>query len=99
MEFITGTLNRDSWTGWELDDLKLKPVKDCHVEVDGSPQQVILESGRRALVMGHRQGDVFVTYRVRILRPLYMEGGSGLEDLDVQPSESDPTVGTGQGPN
>lgn len=99
MEFVTGTLNRDSWTGWELDDLQLKPVKDCHVEVDGSLLPGTLKSGRQALVMGHRQGDVLVAYRVRILRPTYDLGGSGLEDLEIQPSDSDPTVGVGQGPN
>lgn len=98
MEFVTGTLNRDSWTGWELDGLKLRPVKDCHVEVDGSLLPGTLQSGRQALVMGHRRGDVLVAYRVRILRPYYAGTTAGLEDLELRRSGADPTVGIIEGP-
>ena len=93
MEFVAGTLGRDSRDGWALDGFPLQLARDHHVEVDGSPLPGTLESGRRALVMGYRRGNVLVACRLRILQPEVGGMVTDLADLTLSSSESDPTVG------
>lgn len=96
MSFHKGTLSRGIGLSWELDNTNLLVRSDCEVvtELGGEAQ---LTEGREALVMGTRLGDTIVAYQVRLVKPDYMSEGTPTE-TEVMPSDSDPTVGEGRGP-
>ena len=96
MGFYTGTLGRDIGTGWTLGHYRLILAKDCSIssEVHDKP---VLDEGRPALVMGPRIGDTIVAWRVRIQADEYGRLNENPE-VEFTPSEVDPTVGEGTGP-
>jgi hypothetical protein len=96
MSFHKGLLGRGTGQSWELDNTNLLVRSDCEVitELGGDAQ---LTEGREALVMGTRFGDTIIAYQVRIMKPDYMSEGA-LKESEFTPSDSDPTVGEGQGP-
>lgn len=96
VSFHKGVLNRGIGLAWQLDDLDLQVRSDCVITSDfgGEPS---LAAGREALVMGAKLNDTIIAYRVRIMKPDYMNE-SLLESSEVIPSDVDPTVGIGRGP-
>lgn len=96
MSFHTGILGRDVGQGWTLGDLRLSFAPDCEIntEVDHGSG---LDEGREALVMGSRLGNTIVAWRVLVKKNEY---GLEARDSNIQfiPSEVDPTVGEGSGP-
>jgi hypothetical protein len=96
MGFFTGTLGRDIGTGWTLDGYRLILASECTIssEVHDVP---MLDEGRQALVMGPKVGDTIVAWRVRIKQDEYGIQANNPEE-QFTPSDSDPTVGEGSGP-
>jgi|GEM_PF-5678555 len=93
--FNVGVLNRDSRTGWQLDDYNIQFVKGFHVEgEDGEPAD--LREGDTVLVMGPRYGETILAYRVQIQKPEYKSLG-GSPTPNVVWSLADPTVGEANG--
>ena len=96
MSFHTGVLGRDAGTGWTLGDLRLSLAPNCEINSEAD-QGTGLDEGREALVMGSRLGDTIVAWRVLVKQNEY-----GLEARDSNikfiPSEEDPSVGVGSGP-
>ncbi len=96
MSFHKGVLGRGPGLGWQLDEMDLQFRPDCVVtsELNGEPE---LSEGREVIVVGPRLGKTIIAYRVRFIKPDYMSLGiSG--SAEVIPSEVDPTVGVGTGP-
>lgn len=96
MSFHKGVLSHGLGTSWELDGVALVVRSDCSITSDygGDPQ---LLEGKEALVMGPMLGEAIMAYRVRILKPDYMYEGVE-KSGEFTPSEVDPTVGEGHGP-
>jgi hypothetical protein len=96
MGFHAGLLGRDVGTGWTLDGFRLVLAKDCVVTTE-IPMGDGLDEGREALIMGSRMGDTIVAWRVKVKAG---DGGlrSGDPNIKFVPSEVDPTVGEGSGP-
>ena len=96
MSFFKGTLGYGLGNSWELDGVQLLVSSDCQItsDFDGDPQ---LDAGKEALVQGVRLGGAIIAHRVRITKPDYMHQGAQ-KSSQVIPSEVDPTVGEGTGP-
>ena len=97
MGFHLGTLTRDGWTGWRLDELDIQLTADCVIESNGEGAGVLAE-GRQAIVSGSRAGNTIRALRVTILKPHWDMGPKNYEE-EVIWSESDRTVGVGHGPS
>lgn len=96
MGFHTGVLGLDAFNAWTLDDLSLAFAPECKISSEIDPNGG-LDEGRKAMVMGSKVGDTIVAWRVEILASEY---GIKAHDPHIEfiPSESDPTVGVGSGP-
>jgi len=95
MAFFSGTIQRDSYAGWQLDDLGLQMAGNATVTMEGS-EDAFLQEGRSAIVMGVKYGTTLVAYRVRIMKSF--EDYSNLSHGErVEPGD-DPDVGIMTGP-
>nr|MEE4268443.1 hypothetical protein [Candidatus Krumholzibacteria bacterium] len=96
MVFHSGLLGRDVGTGWTVDSYRLILAKDCVITSE-VPMGDGLDEGREALIMGSRLGDTIVAWRVKVKAE---DGGFNSKDPNIKfvPSEVDPTVGEGSGP-
>lgn len=96
MTFHKGVLGQGSGQDWQLDDAEVQVRPDCVVtsELTGEAE---LASGREVIVVGTKVGDTLVAYQVRVVKPDYMNNSKG-NSSQVIPSEVDPTVGVGTGP-
>lgn len=96
VSFHKGVLNQGMGGVWQLDDVGLQVRTDCVITSDfgGDPSLV---DGREALVMGSKLNGTIVAFRVRIMKPDNMYEGV-MNSSEVVPSEMDPTVGIGRGP-
>ena len=97
MGFHLGTLTRDGWTGWRLGDLDIQLMPDCVIESNGEGGGALTE-GRQAIVTGSLVGNTIVVRRVTVLNPNWDMGPRNYEE-NVTWSDSDPTVGVGNGPS
>jgi len=96
MSFQKGILSRGIGQSWELEGLKLHFVSGCQVTNEMGAEGS-LSDGREALVVGSRMGDTMIVQRVRILKPDNLNEGLA-SSAQVIPSDVDPTVGEGTGP-
>ena len=94
--FHKGVLNQGTGPAWQLDGVELQVRPDCVITSDFSGEPALAD-GREALVMGAKLNDTIIAYRVRIVKPDYMNTGV-LKSSEVIPSDVDPTVGIGRGP-
>lgn len=96
MSFHTGLLGQDVRTGWTLDGFRLALAPDCEITSEAA-QGGGLDQGRKALVMGSKVGDTIVAWRIQVLKS---DSGQEASDSNIEftPSEVDPTVGEGTGP-
>ncbi len=90
-DFHMGVLWRDSYTGWQVGDVSLLLAKDCVIEREGV-EVGVLDEGRQAIVMGPRNGNTIVAWRVRILEMDYENTRTSNETV-LERSQVDPTVG------
>ena len=94
MGFHTGTLRRDTFAGWKLDEVPLQFMSKAMVTAEG--QQVsALKEGARAVVMGAQQGEIMVVWSLRILEPDWNQSRDTSRDGEITWSTEDPTVGEG----
>ena len=96
MTYHKGVLSQGAGHSWQLDGVNILVRSDCAITSELTAEAVLGE-GQEALVMGTRLGDTIVAYRVRLVKPDYMNDGS-VKSSQVTPSEVDPTVGVGTGP-
>ncbi|MBU8869912.1 MAG: hypothetical protein KOO60_03445 [Gemmatimonadales bacterium] len=97
MGFHLGTLSRDSWTGWRLDELNVQFTRDCVITSNNDDKGEMVE-GKQAIITGSRVGDTIIAQRVTILKPNWDAGPKNTQE-NVIWSDSDPTVGVGNGPS
>ncbi len=95
MKFYKGTLRRDTYAGWRLDDLSMQLMANSTVTTDGA-EEGFLQEGKPAIVMGAQYGSTLVVWRVRVMQP---ENDYGQKDsnVHVEPGPN-PDVGVGTGP-
>ena len=96
LSFHKGVLDRGMGQAWRLDDVNLQVRSDCVITSDFGGEAVLVE-GREAIVMGSRIGDTIIAFRVRIVKPDRPNDGVR-KSSEVRPSDVDPTVGIGTGP-
>ena len=96
MSFYKGVLRQGAGLVWQLDNVPMEIRSDCSVSNDFG-EGLGLEEGKKAIVMGTKVGGTIVAYRVRMIKPEYMWEGEP-NSSEVTPSEVDPTVGEGTGP-
>ena len=96
MSFFSGTLQRDAYSGWRLDNLNLQLVDNNVVAMDDSGS-AFLQEGSTAIVMGVKEGSTLVAYRVRVMKTDY---GYGEKDsgIDMRPGPH-PGIRIGNGPH
>lgn len=92
MSFASGVLQQDGWTGWKVDETKVRFAKDCDITTDGV-EGGELTAGRQAIIMGPRIGDTIVAWSVRVMRPDFTVGGSVSSEIQKVPSDSSPDCG------
>lgn len=91
MTFHRGVLNRDSYTGWQVDDVSLQLARGCVVEAADATAAILIE-GREAIIMGPRVGDTIVAWRVRLLTADY-DLFNFKADTQLEVSATNPDVG------
>lgn len=96
MTYHTGVLGHGVAASWTLDDADLLVRADCRISSDFGGKAE-LTAGKEALVTGVKFGSTIIAYSVRLVKPDYMNAGA-VKSSEVVPSEVDPTVGHGQGP-
>ena len=96
MSFFNGTIRKDTYSGWLLDDLSLQLVSKSSVTMDGS-EEGFLQEGQTAMVMGVKYGTTLLAYRVRVMKPDY---GYAQNDVveNLQPGPH-PNISIGNGPH
>lgn len=96
MGFHKGVLAQGSGENWQMDDANVQVRPDCVVssELDG---EEVLTEGREVIIVGTKVGDTIIAHQVRLVKPDYMNEGVQ-KSSQVTPSEVDPTVGVGTGP-
>lgn len=92
MSFTAGVLQQDGWTGWKVDETKIRFAKDCEITTDGVEDSE-LTAGRQAIIMGPRIGDTIVAWSVRVVRPDFTSGGSFSSEIEKIMSDSSPDCG------
>ena len=96
MSFNSGVLGRDTGQGWPVGGFKLVLAENCRITSDVD-RVTGLEEGRTALVMGSRLGDTIVAWQIEIRGNEF--GLKAMDEhIEFTPSENDPTVGEGSGP-
>ena len=96
MSFHSGVLGRDTGQGWTVGGFKLVLAENCRITSDVD-HVTDLEEGRTALVMGSRLGDTIVAWQIEIRRNEF--GLKAMDEhIEFTPSDTDPTVGEGSGP-
>ena len=96
MGFHQGTLRRDNFGGWTLDEMSLHVMPKAKVTEEGL--ESYLAEGRKAIIMGPRVGDTIVAWRVRILESDYNVRRDASRDHAIIWSEEDRTVGESMDP-
>lgn len=96
MSYHKGVLGQGAGQTWQLDDAEIQVQPDCVVssELDGAES---LSAGQEVIIIGTRFGDTIIAHQVRMVKPDYMNNGFS-KTSKVTPSEVDPTVGVGTGP-
>lgn len=92
MSFHVGTLRRDTYSGWKLDDTPLQFMPKARITAGGQEVQVLNE-GTRAIIMGEKVGETLVAWRVRIMESDWNVDRDTSRDGEITWSTSDPTVG------
>ena len=92
MSFHVGTLRRDNYSGWRLDEVSLQLTSGAKM-TSGGLEISQLPEGQKALVMGPKVGDTIVGWRVRILESDWNVTRDSSRDHEITWSTSDPTVG------
>ena len=91
MEFVTGTLQRDNFSGWSLGGTELIVRADCLMLEGGSPV-VVLEEGRSVIVTGAWRDGALEAYGITV-QPVIEVTAVADPLVKVKPSDSDPAVG------
>lgn len=96
MSFHKGVLGRDVGAAWTLGELKLSFAPTCEITSEAK-NGAGLDEGREALVMGSKVGDTIVAWRVTVQGS---DQGILVQDPQITftPSEENPMVGVGTGP-
>ncbi len=96
MSFYSGTIRRDTYAGWLLDNLSLQLVSKSSVIMDGT-EKGFLQEGKSAMVMGVKYGNTLLAYRVRVMKPDYEYAQNDVvENLIPGPH---PKISIGSGPH
>ncbi len=96
VSFYAGKLGHGLGTSWQLDDVELHFLPGAKVTSDYGDDQGLRE-GKDALVVGTKMGDMIVVHRVRVMKDDSNFMGHSSAETFI-PSEVDPTVGEGTGP-
>jgi hypothetical protein len=96
MSYHVGTLRRDSYAGWTLDDLAVQFMPDAPIMEGG--MDTVLREGRQALVMGPRLGKTIIAWRVRIMESEWENSRDTSLDHLITWSDQDSTVGESEDP-
>nr|MEE4268445.1 hypothetical protein [Candidatus Krumholzibacteria bacterium] len=96
MGFHQGTLRRDNFGGWTLEETSLHIMSGAKITEEG--MESFLSEGRKAIVMGPRVGDTIVAWRVRILESDWNISRDTSRDHAITWSEEDRTVGESMDP-
>lgn len=96
MSYHTGVLDQGVAASWRLGDAELLVRADCRISSDlGGAGELV--AGKEAMVTGVRFGNTIIAYNVRLMKPDHMNAGAE-KSSQVVPSDEDPTVGHGSGP-
>ncbi len=96
MEFFRGTIRRDAYSGWLLDECSLQLMGNGTVTMEGSDEGH-LQEGQSAVVMGVKFGSTLVAYRIKVMKPDYGYNSQKDSNVHVEPGPN-PNVGVGTGP-
>ncbi len=92
MDFHSGVLQQDGWTGWKLGEVKIQFTKDCRISTDGA-EEGYLDAGREAIVMGPQFGDTIMAWSVRVVKPDFGQERRNGPDTQLQYSDVNPACG------
>lgn len=96
MSFHMGTLRRDTYSGWSLNERALQFISGARVTERGV-EVTTLNEGDQVMVMGAKVGETILVWRVRVLDPDENLSQDDSSDSQVIWSTSDPTVGEATG--
>ena len=95
MSFFSGAISRDFSGNWELDGRPLDFAPGCTVISADEAAEARVDSGSNVLLMGTRDGDTIVAWRVLVQPPDQPHSGQSVDNPSVVWSTSNPTVGEG----
>lgn len=91
MQFVGGTLSRDTHSGWKIGEVNLLVRGDCSITADGTDEGW-LEEGSKAVVMGSRMGNTISAWSIVVSPPAYKSLGLGNSREQKEPG-ANPSVG------
>ena len=96
MNYHLGTLRRDNYAGWTLDDYSVQFMPGVKVMEGGV--EAALREGKQVLIMGPRLGGTIIAWRVRIMESEWEISRDTSLDHLITWSTSDSTVGESEDP-